>query len=116
MNVFIVEDSPILRSRLEAMIAAIPGARAVGYAEGADDAVRQILALRPDVVVLDIHLKQGTGLDILRKVSTEAPQVRFYVLTNYPMESYRRSAERLGARGFFDKSTEFDRLRQALVL
>lgn len=106
----------MLRSRLEDMIAAIPGARAVGYSEGADDAVHQILALQPEVVVLDIHLKQGTGLDILRKVSAAAPQIRFYVLTNYPMESYRRSAERLGARGFFDKSTEFDRLRQALVL
>jgi two-component system response regulator DevR len=115
MDVFVVEDSPLLRTRLEAMIAAIPGANAVGYAEGADDAVRQILAAQPDVVVLDIHLKQGSGLDILRKVSAAAPQIRFYVLTNYPMEGYRLTAERLGARGFFDKSTEFDRLREALA-
>ena len=39
----------------------------------------------------------------------------FYVLTNHPMETYRQTAERLGARGFFDKSTEFDRLREALA-
>ena len=115
MNVFLVEDAPLLRSRLEAMIAAIPGANAVGHAEGADDAVRQILAMLPDAVVLDIHLKQGNGFDILRAVSAKAPQIRFYVLTNHPMEGYRLSAERLGARGFFDKSTEFDRLRQALA-
>jgi two-component system response regulator DevR len=115
VKVFLVEDSPLLRSRLEAMIVAIPGAQAVGHADGADDAVRQILAVQPDVVVLDIHLKQGSGLDILRKVNGAAPQIRFYVLTNYPMESYRLTAERLGARGFFDKSTEFDRLRQALA-
>jgi len=115
VNVFLVEDSPLLRSRLEAMVADIPGANAVGHAEGADDAVRQILATLPDAVVLDIHLKQGNGLDILRAVSAKAPQIRFYVLTNYPMEGYRLSAERMGARGFFDKSTEFDRLKQALA-
>jgi two-component system response regulator DevR len=115
MNVFLVEDSPLLRTRLEAMIAAIPGASTVGYADGADDAVRQILAKQPDVVLLDIHLKQGNGLDILRAVGKSAPQTRFYVLTNYPMEGYRLSAERLGARGFFDKSTEIDRLREALA-
>ena len=109
-----VEDSPLLRSRLEAMIAAIPGANAVGHAEGADDAVRQILAMLPDAVVLDIHLKQGNGFDILRAVAAKAPHVRFYVLTNHPMEGYRLAAERLGARGFFDKSTEFERLKQAL--
>ena len=115
MNVFLVEDSPLLRSRLDAMIAAIPGASAVGQADGADDAVRQILAMLPDAVVLDIHLKQGNGFDILRAVSVKAPQVSFYVLTNHPMETYRQTAERLGARGFFDKSTEFDRLREALA-
>lgn len=97
------------------MIAAIPGAHAVGHAEGADEAVRQILAMQPDVVVLDIHLKQGNGFDILRAVNGKAPLVRFYVLTNHPMENYRLTAERLGARGFFDKSTQFDRLREALA-
>jgi DNA-binding NarL/FixJ family response regulator len=115
MKVFIVEDSPLLRTRLEAMLAAIPGAEAAGSADNADDAIRRILDIQPDIVVLDIHLKQGNGFDILRAVSEVAPQVCFYVLTNYPMERYRLKAARLGARGFFDKSTEFEQLRQALA-
>ena len=114
MKVFLVEDSPILRSRLEGMLSAIPGAQSVGYAEGADDAVRDILATRPDVVVLDIHLKQGNGFDIMRAVSKTAPEIGFYVLTNHPAGGYRMAAERLGSRGFFDKSTEFERLREVL--
>ena len=109
-----MEDSPLLRSRLEAMISSIPGAQAVAHADGADEAIREILATRPDAVVLDIHLKQGNGFDILRAVAKAAPQIAFYVFTNYPLEGYRQSAERLGARGFFDKSQEFDRLRDAL--
>jgi two-component system, NarL family, response regulator DevR len=114
MKVFLVEDSPILRSRLEGMLSAIPGAQSVGYAEGADDAVRDILATRPDVVVLDIHLKQGNGFDIMRAVTQAAPEIAFYVLTNHPAGGYRTAAERLGARGFFDKSSEFERLREVL--
>jgi DNA-binding NarL/FixJ family response regulator len=43
------------------------------------------------------------------------PQVKFYVLTNFANDAYRRKAEGLGARGFFDKSTEFERLREALT-
>jgi DNA-binding NarL/FixJ family response regulator len=115
VKVLLVEDSALLRSRLEAMIASIPGAQTVAHADGADDAIGQILATRPDAVVLDIHLKQGNGFDILRAVRKAAPEIAFYVLTNYPHEGYRQSAQRLGARGFFDKSTEFDRLRDALA-
>jgi two-component system, NarL family, response regulator DevR len=115
MKVFLVEDSELLRSRLEAMLSAIPGAQVVGHAEGAADAVRQITATRPDVVVLDIHLKQGNGFDVMRGVKGSVPGVAFYVLTNYPAAGYRASAERHGARGFFDKSSEFDALRAALV-
>lgn len=114
VKIFLVEDSAMLRSRLEAMIAAIPGAQSAGYAEGAEQAIAAILAERPQAVILDLHLKQGSGFDILRAVRKEAPEIDFYVLTNYPAEGYRQSAERLGARGFFDKSKEFDRLRETL--
>lgn len=114
VKVFLVEDSPLLRSRLATMLAAIPGTESAGQAEGADEAIREILATQPDVVVLDLHLKQGNGFDILRAVHKAAPAIVFYVLTNYPAEGYRLSAQRLGAQGFFDKSHEIDRLREAL--
>ena len=115
MKVFLVEDSALLRTRLEALLAAIPGARTVGYAAGADDAVQAILAQRPDAVVLDIHLEQGNGFDVLSALQKAALQTAVFVLTNYPNEAYRRKAQALGARGFFDKSSELDGLRAALA-
>lgn len=115
MKVFLVEDSPMLRTRLETMLAAIPGARTVGQASGAQDAIDAILAQRPDAVVLDIHLDQGNGFDVLQALQKSAPQVDVYVLTNYPNEAYRRKAEGLGARGFFDKSSDIERLRAAIA-
>ena len=115
MKVFLVEDAPLLRERLETLVASIPGSSTVGHATGASEAVRGIAAARPDVVVLDIHLAEGNGFDVLRglKLNGSGPDV--YVLTNYPQEAYRRTAEKLGARGFFDKSSEFDALRAALA-
>ena len=105
----------MLVTRLEAMLAAVPGARAAGHADGAPEAIRRILEERPDAVVLDIHLKEGGGLDVLRAVHEAAPGIAVFVLTNYPEESYRRIAAQLGARGFFDKSSEFGLLKDALA-
>lgn len=115
MKVFLVEDSPMLRTRLQTMLAAIPGARTVGQASGAQDAIQAILAQRPDTVVLDIHLDQGNGFDVLQALQKSAPDIAVYVLTNYPNEAYRRKAESLGARGFFDKSSDIEHLRGAIA-
>ena len=115
MRVFLVEDSALLRSRLETMLASIPGARTVGHASGATDAIQAILAQRPEAVVLDIHLEQGNGFDVLQALQKAELRTSVFVLTNYPNEAYRRKAQSLGARGFFDKSGEFDALREALA-
>ncbi|HYX67306.1 MAG TPA: response regulator transcription factor [Burkholderiales bacterium] len=115
MKVFLVEDSPMLRERLEAMLRAIPGAQTVGHAPTAREAIAAIQAANPDVVVLDIQLEEGTGFDVMKAVRPGAPQMAFYVLTNFAHDGYRRMAERLGARGFFDKTKEFGALRDALA-
>lgn len=115
MKVFLVEDSALLRERLAALLASIPGAVLVGQAAGADEALAAIRAARPEVVVCDIQLERGSGFDVLREVRKADPVVDFYMLTNFASESYRQAAERYGARGFFDKSTQFDALRAVLA-
>lgn len=115
MKVFLVEDSPLLRERLQSILASIPGAQPVGHAGRAADAIAAIQAAEPDVVVLDIQLEEGNGFDVLRAVREILPKIQFYVLTNFAHDGYRRKAESLGAHGFFDKSREFDRLREALA-
>ncbi|MFY9316541.1 MAG: response regulator transcription factor [Burkholderiales bacterium] len=110
-----VEDSPILRTRVEAMLASIPGARLVGHAAEAASAIQGILAARPRAVVLDIRLADGNGFDVLRAVRERQPEVDFYVLTNFANDAYRQMAEKLGARGFFDKTNEFERLQSVLA-
>lgn len=113
-NVFLVDDSPLVRQRLASMIGALPGTRVVGEAAGAEQAIDGILAAQPDVVLLDLSLEQGSGFDVLDAVHRQAPDIAVYMLSNFAAEPYRRHAERLGASGFFDKSTELERLRAVL--
>ena len=101
--------------RLEALLASVAGVVTVGCAIGADEATRSILAGRPDAVVLDLKLAQGSGFDVLRALHDQAPEIDVYVLSNLAAEPYRRRAERLGARGFFDKTTQFERMRDTLA-
>lgn len=115
MKVFLVEDSTLLRGRLATLLASVAGAVTVGHADGVQEALTGIQAAGPDVVVLDLHLKDGNGLSVLKSLQQSAPQIAVFVLTNYPEESYRRMAERYGARGFFDKSHDISRLREALA-
>jgi DNA-binding NarL/FixJ family response regulator len=114
-KVFLVEDSPLVLERLIKLFGALPNARIAGHAAGADEAIRAILATQPDVVVMDLKLAQGTGFDVLIEVHSKAPGIAFYMLSNFASEPYRRQAERLGARGFFDKSSDFERLRDAIA-
>ena len=115
MSVFLVEDSAQVVQRLEEMLAAIDGVRTVGSAASADEAIREVLTLHPDAVLCDISLAQGTGFDVLRALHAQAPEVDVYMLSNFATEPYRRLAARLGARGFFDKTTELERMRDAVA-
>lgn len=115
MQVFLVEDSPLVRDRLIAMLGSLPGTQVLGHASDAEGAIREILAAKPDVVVLDLALAAGSGFDVLRAVHPAAPQIDFYMLSNFASYPYRQLADKLGARGFFDKTREFERVRDVIA-
>jgi DNA-binding NarL/FixJ family response regulator len=114
-RVFLVEDSASIRERLVRLLESVPGAQVVGQAAEAEEAIAAILAARPDVVFLDLQLDRSSGFEVLRAVHNAEPGIDFYMLSNFASEPYRRQAERLGACGFFDKTRDFDRLRERVA-
>ena len=114
-KVFLVDDSALVRQRLHELVAALPRTRVVGQAADVREAISGILATKPDVVLLDISLEHGSGFDVLNAVHVREPGIDFYMLSNFAAEPYRRHAERLGALEFFDKSTDFERVRDLLA-
>ena len=114
-GVFIVEDSVSIRSRLVEMLSDVQGIRIVGEAESPAEAVAAILETLPDLVILDFQLTGGTGVDVMRAVLPVLPDVAFLVLTNHPNPQYRRICMNAGARWFFDKSTEFGKIKDVIA-
>jgi len=115
MQILIIEDSQIVRARLVDLLGSIPGTSVAGEAASAHAEIREILEQRPEVVVLDLNLAEGSGFDVLRAVCRLAPEIEFYMLSNFAADPYRQLAKRLGARGFFDKSREFERVRELIA-
>ena len=114
-RVFLVEDSQPVRERLTEFLKTIEGVDPVGSAATARDAEQAILAERPDAVLLDIKLAQGSGFDVLRSLRASAPQIEVYMFSNFAAPAYRQLAANLGARGFFDKTTEMSSLRRTMA-
>ena len=113
-HIYIVDDSPSIRSRLAEMLGAMDRVRIVGEAGTAPEAVDGILGTRPDSVLLDLNLAGRSGIEVLRTVHKQAPEIVFVVLTNHAEPQYRRACTVAGASYFLDKSTEFDRVRDVI--
>jgi DNA-binding NarL/FixJ family response regulator len=114
-KVFLVEDSAALRQRMRGLIDAVPNAQVVGEAATAAGAITGILLARPDIVLVDLNLDEGSGFDVLRALHARLPGVEFYMLSNFSEYPYRQLAERLGAAGYFDKTTDFERVRDLVA-
>lgn len=112
IKVFVADDSIVLRERVLEMLRDIPGIEVLGCAEDGLHAINCIRELHPDAVILDIQMPRGTGLDVLKNIRRVDGAPLFVVFTNFPYPQYRKRALECGAQFFFDKTTEFDKLRE----
>ena len=110
VRVFVVEDSKALRERIVGDIAALGHFDIVGWAESQNEAVESIAQLAPDVVVTDLRLKEGSGVEVLRRVRERRPipPPHIVVLTNYATPEYKQRCFDFGADEFFDKTSEYE--------
>lgn len=110
MKVFIVDDSSGVVERLAGIVRRVRGVEFVGWAATVPEATQSIDKLQPDVVILDLHLKGGSGFDVLTSIKRTSPGIQVIVLTDYPSPQYRRRCLELGAESLLDKSAEFAKL------
>ncbi len=115
MKIFLVDDSIIIRQRLKRMLADETGMEIIGEAGDAAAAAAAIAEWKPDVVLLDLHLSNGSGIDVLQDLKKNQPAPAVIVLTDYPYPEYRQLCLQAGANFFFVKATEFDQVVPALM-
>lgn len=108
MKVFIADDSSEIRKRIIAMLSdLVERIEMIGEAENVQDAINSIHEFDPDVVILDIRMPGGSGIDVLKKIKKKNEVPVIIILTNYPHSQYRKKCMEAGADFFFDKSRDF---------
>lgn len=113
IQVFLADDSAAIRERVDTLLSA-QGMHIAGENGTPQGCIDAILAVQPDVVVLDVQLEGGAGLQVLNAVKSAVPGVAFVVFSNNSGPAYRSRYLAAGAVSFLDKSTEFDQLVRAV--
>ena len=114
LRVLLVEDSKVLTERLTEAIKQIADVELVGTADTEAAAVAAVKKDTVDVIILDLHLKQGTGFGVMRALAETQLKPRIVVLTNYDLPEYKNAAIALGASHFLDKARDYGRLPEIL--
>jgi len=110
MKVFIADDSLEIRNRIITMLSDLETVDMIGEAENVEDAIKSIREIKPDVVILDIRMPGGSGIDVLENIDKRNRVPVVIMLTNYPYPQYRKKCMDAGADFFFDKSGEFEKV------
>lgn len=110
MQVYIVDDSRLVRSRLVAMLGQLEHVDIAGQAGDAAEALAAIPQLHPDFVILDVHLPDREGISVLESIKRLGSPPVVAMLTNYTDEYHRLRCETAGADYFLDKSKQFDEI------
>ena len=115
MKVFIADDSLEIRKRIIAMLSDIERIDLIGQAENVQDAISSIHELSPDVVILDIRMPGGSGIDVLKTIEKKNRIPVVIMLTNYPRSQYGNKCLDAGADFFFEKSIEFEKVMEVVT-
>ncbi len=114
IRVVIVDDHPMMRDGLRALIASLTNVEVVGEAGDGEAARREVQLTRPDVVVMDLHMPGTNGVDATRAILRSVPTTRVLVLTMFEDDESVFAAMRAGASGYLIKGAQQDEIIRAI--
>jgi DNA-binding NarL/FixJ family response regulator len=114
VRVLIADDHALVRAGIRALVEKIEGMVVVGEAGKGSEALDLVHELRPDLMLLDITMPDGSGFEVLEQVTKKYPEIRIVVLTVHEAGEYAIRALREGAAGFLPKSAASTELEQAI--
>jgi DNA-binding NarL/FixJ family response regulator len=106
MTVIVVDRDPVTRAKLKRRLGKIPGIAVIGEASESEEATAMIVNRKPDIVVLDTALKNGSGIEVLRHIKALLLHPTVIMVTSHPTQELRSACTVAGADFFFDKSVE----------
>ncbi|MFM8223835.1 MAG: response regulator [Planctomycetaceae bacterium] len=113
-TILLVDDHPLVREGLALRISLEADLQVCGEAAGPAEALQAIDRLQPDLVLVDLSLKGGHGIELIGNVKKRHPQIRMLVLSGFPEALYAERSLRAGADGYLNKQESTDRLLVAI--
>ncbi|MBE3096482.1 MAG: response regulator transcription factor [Planctomycetes bacterium] len=113
-RILIVDDHPIVRQGLVQMLGHEPDMEACGEAESAAEALKAIAAAAPDAAIVDLSLKDSSGLELLKDIRVRYPRLPVLVLSVYDESMYAERALRAGAKGYMMKEEAAEKVVTAI--
>jgi len=115
-RIYVVEYSQLARDRIRQALAWIEDCQIIGEAEAANEGIEGVNDLDPDVVITDLLLRDGTGVDVVKRIRARHGPARpvIFVLANRPNSTHRAKLEAAGANGVFDKARDYELMIEEL--
>ena len=114
INIMIVDDHPVVRQGLRAMLSSEPDIRVQGMAASAREAISLIEREQPDVVLMDLRMPEMEGIEAIKRLRRISPNIKILVLTNYGSDEYIVRATQAGAMGYLLKNTPQEEIVNAV--
>lgn len=114
LRVFLVDDAPVIRKGLQSLLNREPDLRTCGEAGGEQEALKGILATRPDLAFVDLCLNEGEGLNLIRKLHVLRPELRILVFAARDQMHLATSMFAAGAHGYLLKDEGLERIMPAI--
>lgn len=115
-RIFLIEDNLVIRQMMVEALTEMVGATIVGWADSESQAVDAMRGCQWTIALVDLFLREGSGLGVARAFQKRHADQRLYVVTNYPTLPMREACIKLGVDRMYDKSTELDALFDAIRL
>ncbi len=114
-GILIVDDHPIVRVGYARLINRHEGLSVCGEAADAEEALRMVQATDPDLAVIDLMLKEGNGLDLVRQIKAIRPQMKMLIVSAQDESLFAERSLRAGAMGYVNKEQATDQLIDAII-
>lgn len=113
-RIMIVDDHPLVRKALAELISSEPNLEVAGEAGDVADALQQLDACHPDLVIIDISLAKGNGLELIKQIKARDPEIKMLVSSMHDESLYAERALRAGAKGYINKQAAMDQVIEAV--